>query len=233
MKLNSFPSALSSPRSMAFVAGTIGLLLSGAVVAPSAVAAKKAKPATTTTTTATVAPTPTVAVTTALATSTTTTTAVPGKPVRFFFDAPLAGPGANPAALRICVDIATCVSATVAGAPREVSGDLIGTLVQANSVATIAGQQFGVGVAIFSGAIAGCGVGSFTVRIVSSAPPFLGLPAVGSSFPGETRWDVIPDSASRGLTPINGTGTVDFVLSGPNKVTTNIIGRLVCSPLQP
>lgn len=231
----SVPAGVSRRRAAAFlvVSSVLGATL--AEQASSAATSKRVRTVRTSTTTT--PPTTQQPSTTTAAPTTTaspTTTVVPGKDFTFFWDSLVQGPGANIPGGPICLETSLCVSTSIVGTVKEVSGDLIGTLVQSTSTATVGGgRQLSAAVSVFTGAVGGCGVGAFVVRVASEAPPLTRLPAVGERFPSETRFDVIAGSGTKGLVGISGRGTVEFVLQAPNVVRTSVRGRLVCAPLLP
>jgi hypothetical protein len=188
---------------------------------------------TTTTTTPTVAPT--TAATTTVAKP--TTTVQPGKSVSFFFDIPTFGPGAPSPIVPVCTpDRLGCVAATITPTPgvREVSGDLIGNLVQVGAATSYAGKNVQSGYIVFSGTVGGCGVGTFVVSLSTEAPANAAPPGIGGRFAADfARWEVVASSGTKGLVGIAGSGTYDLVLSSPLSVRQTLSGRLVCSPPAP
>lgn len=179
--------------------------------------------------------TPTTAVTTTLAKP--TTTVQPGKEVSFFFDIPTVGPGAPPPIVPVCTpDKLVCVAYTItpAASIREVSGDLIGNLVQVGAATNYAGKNVQSGYIVFSGAVGGCGVGTFVLSLSTEIPANAALPGIGGRFANEVaRWTVVTSSGTKGLVGITGSGTYELVLASPLSIRQTQTGRLVCSPLAP
>jgi hypothetical protein len=202
------------------------------VVATAAATTSPTVPTTSTTT-------PTVAPTTAATTTVAkpTTTVQPGKSVSFFFDIPTFGPGAPSPIVPVCTpDRLGCVAATITPTPgvREVSGDLIGNLVQVGAATSYAGKNVQSGYIVFSGTVGGCGVGTFVVSLSTEAPANAAPPGIGGRFAADfARWEVVASSGTKGLVGIAGSGTYDLVLSSPLSVRQTLSGRLVCSPPAP
>lgn len=219
----------------------------GAAAMPSADAAStpsKAKPrrATRQTTVVTLAPT-TVAPTTAAPTTTAPTTlapttvapstTVPGKSVTFSIDIPLA-PGSSIQVPICTADSLSCAAASYGPAPREVSGSLIGQLVQTLSSVAANGKAITTGFFNYSGAVEGCSVGQFSARLTIEASATATFSGIGSTFPWTvSKWEVVPGTGSRGLPSITGGGTMTLTLPGPTAARQTYTGRLVCAPLAP
>ena len=211
--------------------------------ASAASTATKAKPRRTTPppTLATVAPTKlaptTVTPTTSAATTSTTavapTTTIAGKNVAFSIDIPLT-PGGS-VQVPICTsDGLSCVAVSYSPSQREVSGALIGQMVQVQSSAAANGRIVTTGLFNYSGAVEGCGVGQFSARSTIEASATAAFSGVGSTFPWTVaKWEVVSGSGSRGLPDITGGGTMALTLPGPAAARLTYTGRLVCAPLAP
>lgn len=227
---------------IAAVSMSVGIGFVPQQTASAASTATKAKPRRTTPppTLATVAPatlgSTTVAPTTAVPTSSTTlapTATIAGKTVTFSIDIPLT-PGGS-VQVPICTsDGLSCVAASYGPSQREVSGALIGQLVQVQSSAAANGRIVTTGFFNYSGAVEGCGVGQFSVRSTIEASATAAFSGVGSTFPWTVaKWEVVSGSGSRGLPDITGGGTMALTLPGPAAARLTYTGRLVCAPLAP
>jgi hypothetical protein len=227
---------------MAFT--VVALSMVAIIAAPQVgVAAKRVSKTTRTTTTTTsivvAAPsTPPATDTTALPTTTaakvTTTTELPGKNMAFSFEFPLVGPGAPAPIVPVCTpDLLGCVAATVTpqGAQREVSGDFIGFVVTAGAATTYGQKNVLTGYLAYSGAVPGCGVGTFVATTVTESATSAQPPAVGGKFANDVaRWEIVRGSGTKGLAGMSGSGTFEVVRSGPATARNSYSGRFVCTP---
>lgn len=186
--------------------------------------------AATTTAATTTAPAATAPSTTLAPPTMTTTTLTPGKNVSFYYDTPLGGPGATARNPPVCTpDGAGCITYSFTGGTREIAGDLIGYQVNVTASTAHNGRDVSTSMFVFSGAVGGCNVGTFTLLDYSESVPLKERPAVGEVIKATvSKWDIVAGSGTKGLTGITGSGTIEAQFVSPTVVRVTFKGNIAC-----